>query len=555
MNPHFVYAPFVSIVFAALVAGCTQRGQTEADQHGHAHAPGEQAHDAHPEDALEPTSRTVFGKQLLLFVEHPHLVQGQSARFLVHLTALATGEPVRAGQVSLELGDTKLAADGPKREGLFTPEGSFPVAGRFQAILVVRSDQAEETLALGEVLVHSSPTEARAVAESAAGEEPAGSVPFLMEQQWKVKLLLAEAAPRTLSERLVVPARAVVPEGREAAVSPPVAGRLVASSSRGIARSGERVEAGDVLGFVEPPLSAPDLAQLQALQLEFDLKALDVARAVSEAAARLTFAERERERIAKLREQSLSTQQQLDQAEQNLAVARSEGEAARATKASLDRLQASRAETAGGNHPGARLPLVAPLGGAILSSGYVEGAFVKPEDELFRIMDSSQMWIEGRISEFDLSRVRGAPSATATFAALPGLRIELASDAGGKLPYIGPVIDQVSRTTVIRFELRNGDGAIRAGMLAELAIATTTVEAAVVVPVEAVLMEQGIPTVYVMLEGESFQRREIEVGVKDGAFVEVRSGLAIGEHVATRGAYVVKLAALSPASFGAGHAH
>jgi hypothetical protein len=35
----------------------------------------------------------------------------------------------------------------------------------------------------------------------------------------------------------------------------------------------------------------------------------------------------------------------------------------------------------------------------------------------------------------------------------------------------------------------------------------------------------------------------------------VVQGIDPGERVATRGAYVVKLAALSPASFGAGHAH
>jgi cobalt-zinc-cadmium efflux system membrane fusion protein len=59
----------------------------------------------------------------------------------------------------------------------------------------------------------------------------------------------------------------------------------------------------------------------------------------------------------------------------------------------------------------------------------------------------------------------------------------------------------------------------------------------------------------VMLEGELFQKRDLELGVKDGAWVEVLRGVEAGERVATRGAYIVKLAALSPASFGAGHAH
>ena len=77
----------------------------------------------------------------------------------------------------------------------------------------------------------------------------------------------------------------------------------------------------------------------------------------------------------------------------------------------------------------------------------------------------------------------------------------------------------------------------------------------VTIPAEAVVLDGGIPTAYVMLSGELFQRRELELGVRDGALVEVRAGLAPGERVVTRGAATIRMASLSPASFGAGHAH
>jgi hypothetical protein len=59
----------------------------------------------------------------------------------------------------------------------------------------------------------------------------------------------------------------------------------------------------------------------------------------------------------------------------------------------------------------------------------------------------------------------------------------------------------------------------------------------------------------VLVGGESFRRRELELGVGDSGFVEVKSGVKLGERVITKGAYAVKLAAQSPASFGAGHGH
>jgi membrane fusion protein, heavy metal efflux system len=250
----------------------------------------------------------------------------------------------------------------------------------------------------------------------------------------------------------------------------------------------------------------------------------------------------------------LSTAQELDGAERNLALARSEGEAARATKASLDRIQATREERAGG---GAglvpRFPIVAPLGGIVLTTTRVQGEIVDVGDELFRIRDTARMWVEGRISEFDLRHVGATASAVVTLAALPNARLEVAAEVGGL--WTLPSIDTTSRTAVLRCELANADGALKAGMLAELEISVARVDAAVVLPVEAVVTDQGLPTAYVMLEGELFQKRELELGVKDGAFVEVRRGVVVGERVATRGAHLVRLAALSPASFGAGHQH
>ena len=68
-------------------------------------------------------------------------------------------------------------------------------------------------------------------------------------------------------------------------------------------------------------------------------------------------------------------------------------------------------------------------------------------------------------------------------------------------------------------------------------------------------MDNGRPVVFVLLDGETFQRRELETGIEDGGWVEVRSGVEAGERVATKGAYAIKLASLSPESFSHGHAH
>ena len=537
----FCYLGFVlSITSGILGTSCGPTPAAAAQDAAHAH---------------DPTSTTVFGERLLLFMEYPHLVRGAPARFLAHLTVLDTGEPVRSGTVTLEIGAFRLSVDAPKREGLFIPEGSPPEPGTFAGRLIVKSEQAEEALDLGEIVVHADEDAADHAAHSEAGDEPPNAVPFLMEPQWKVKLLLAQAGKRTLDERLTVPARAVAPEGMSAVVSPSVRGRLSAPPSGSLPRTGDRVEAGQTLALVEPPLGAPELAQLHALDLEFDLKALDVLRAAGEAEARLRFAERERERVGKLRPEGLSTQQQLEQAEQSLSLARTELEAAGRMKEVLDRLVARRGAL-DGTEPGTpiRFPLQAPIAGTLVEVLGVPGLGVEAGESVFRILDTSRIWVEGRVSEFDVTLIGEAPGAVAEFAAFPTRRYELRG-ARAVQPYIGQEVDPSSRTLLVRYELENADGAVRPGMLAELHISTGEREAPVAIPVEAVIMDQGLPTAYVMLEGELFQRRDLELGAEDGTWVEVLRGVQSGERVATRGAYIVKLAALSPASFGAGHAH
>jgi multidrug efflux pump subunit AcrA (membrane-fusion protein) len=78
---------------------------------------------------------------------------------------------------------------------------------------------------------------------------------------------------------------------------------------------------------------------------------------------------------------------------------------------------------------------------------------------------------------------------------------------------------------------------------------------ATAIPVQALVDEAGQGVTYVMLGGESFQRRVLRLGIREGGYVQVKSGIEPGERIVTRGAYLVRLAAAAPAEAGHGHAH
>lgn len=76
------------------------------------------------------------------------------------------------------------------------------------------------------------------------------------------------------------------------------------------------------------------------------------------------------------------------------------------------------------------------------------------------------------------------------------------------------------------------------------------------VPVGAVVEEMGSYSVYVNVEPEHFEKRQVMTGVTDGRMIEIRSGLEEGERIVTRGAVLVKLAAAGgKLDAHAGHVH
>ena len=561
------------IAFGAL-AGC---GQTSRSQHGHDHSGADH-------EELDPISVTVFTDKVQLFMEYPHLVKGEPARFLAHLTVMETGEPIRSGSLHFKLTDAagatrKVVVDAPKRDGLFIPEWTFDTAQVYTLELLLVSPQADDRIAVGELIVHATDHDAAHVAETSTDVDPPNLVPFLLEQQWKIGTLYEKAAKRTLVHRLPIPGQIVAPQGASAVVSPPVAGRLLPPPDGRLPHVGDYVEAGQVLAMVEPPLPVTDVAQLSAnrawlqtlemelaqRELEIDTKGMEVDRSLIQSAAHLDFAKRAMGRATRLNEQGVGTEQKYDEAQQDLRFAEAEHEGAKALKRSYERarqrLTQLRSRAAVGRtdtiatNPSLQMPLRAPISGKIVSVHHIQGEHLDSHQEVFRIVNTEHVWIDASISEFDLAELLDNPGATMELPSYPGRSFDILGSAGGRLVNIGTVIEPATRTVSVVFELPNPDGLFRVGMFADVYLQTRVVTEAVSIPEDAVLMDNGRPICFVLISGETFQRRELELGVRDSGFFEVKSGVENDERVVTKGAYLIKLAALSPESFSHGHAH
>jgi multidrug efflux pump subunit AcrA (membrane-fusion protein) len=77
----------------------------------------------------------------------------------------------------------------------------------------------------------------------------------------------------------------------------------------------------------------------------------------------------------------------------------------------------------------------------------------------------------------------------------------------------------------------------------------------VAIPRSALVDDKGVFLAFVQLAGETFERRELELGIQGDGYVQVKAGLTPGERIVTKGAYRVHLASLSGELPAHGHAH
>ncbi len=75
------------------------------------------------------------------------------------------------------------------------------------------------------------------------------------------------------------------------------------------------------------------------------------------------------------------------------------------------------------------------------------------------------------------------------------------------------------------------------------------------IPESAVVDDAGRPVVFVQAAGESFLRRPVRLGGREGGIVQILEGLKAGERVVTTGAHQIRLSALSPQVPAHGHVH
>ena len=185
-----------------------------------------------------------------------------------------------------------------------------------------------------------------------------------------------------------------------------------------------------------------------------------------------------------------------------------------------------------GEKPARVIAFPSPASGTVIEKMAVEGMRFQPGETLYRIVDTSTMWVLAEVYEQDLAFVKVGDMAKVTVNAWPDRPFP------GKVTFIYPSVSKESRTARLRIEVANPDGRLRADMAATVEIEAPMTRA-LAAPDSAVI-DSGMRQVVLVERGEGrYEPRPVKLGARVPGYVQVLQGLKAGERVVTQATFLI----------------
>ena len=265
---------------------------------------------------------------------------------------------------------------------------------------------------------------------------------------------------------------------------------------------GEAVAEGEVVMEIDPEKRKLELSRAQA--------------GVEAARAALAESERELGRVKALADTNVASKTRLDQAQTAL-------------QTTTSALQAARAELGVAERALRDASVRARFSGLLARRDVSRGEFVREGQTLFELVSLDPIEVEFHLPEADAARVGLGMKIDVGVAPYPDEKFE------ATVHVVAPTIDRKTRTLRVRALIDNRDGRLRPGLFARANLGVARRGGVILVPEEAVQQRADGAVVFRVLEGNRVERRLVTLGSMRAGEVEIRSGLAQGDRVISRG--------------------
>ncbi len=336
-----------------------------------------------------------------------------------------------------------------------------------------------------------------------------------VESDWEklVGLETVTVQKMDMERTISVPGQIVPNENEMAIVSP----FIEASINCVFVNLGERVQAGDELACLTSP-------QIGILRAEYD-----------KAKAELEIQKQNFERRRKLYQENIISEKAFQEAELSKKIAEVQFDYAmkKLLAIGIQNEELDNPPTGHSNAVGSTIHVHAPIAGVITVRNANTGQKVDPSHQLFQIINVEKVWCEADIFEKDIVKVKIGQQVKIHVSAYPGETFL------GTIFYIGSTLHAETKTVKILIEIDNKTEKLKPGMFADTHIIIGEKADTLVLPKEAIMDDENLNIVFVK-EGQSYHRHIVQTGITSDTFIEILSGVALGDIVVTKGNYQLK---------------
>lgn len=336
-----------------------------------------------------------------------------------------------------------------------------------------------------------------AFASSAVGRDfsqrlPDGSVFMPKEAQRLLAVRTAVTGTGEHFRAIELPGRIIPDPNASGFVQSALSGRL-SPPANGFPTLGSKVQKGDILAYVTPPIQAIDISDMRQKE--------------GELLQQISIVERRVVRFEQLIKSGAISKTQLEDAKLEL-------------NGLLERraaLEQSRRE------PEA---LRAPVSGIVAAANTVAGQLAQPSSVVFEIIDPSRLWVEALTFE--------------PIAASAESSARLSNGRSIKLAYRGAGFAGRNQAIPVHFAITDAADGLWAGQFVSVYATGTEKQRAIAVPRSAVVRaSNGQYVVYEHTAAEVFESREVRIAPLDSDRSLILSGLSAGKRIVVKGAELI----------------
>jgi len=190
------------------------------------------------------------------------------------------------------------------------------------------------------------------------------------------------------------------------------------------------------------------------------------------------------------------------------------------------------------------LTFLSPVSGVITEKKALQGMRFMPGEELYQVADLSSVWVVADVFEQDIGQIQLGAVAKVRINAYPDKLFE------GKVSYVYPTLNEMTRTVPVRVELPNPGLLLKPAMFAQMELPVRAKGSVVTVPVSAVI-DSGTRQVVLLQKSEGrFEPREVKLGARSDTHIEVIEGVKEGELVVVAANFLIDAESNLKAAFG-----